>query len=129
LKEGFIQPTFRVRKEANKLFAYLKFKGVNEGITKEHIHELITKYSLDFLEKNQSKVIFHPYEPRRKVTGYSLTPSTLEQFYEYHKAHKKKYQVAELAELVLYIYAIKHLNPEEILLLDLNEWGINIIEN
>lgn len=126
MKEGFTQPTFRVRKEADRLFAYLKFKGVNEGIKKEHIYEVITTFSLEYLEKQKTKIIFKPYEPRRKVTGYSLTPSTMEQFYSYQE--QSLYQVAELAELVIYIYAIKHLSPEEISLLELHEWGIEIIE-
>lgn len=87
------------------------------------LHEEIFKFSFDYIEKNGLKYRINQADMERKGKGFMLSDDTFDKYGNlFNQLRTTEYKIfkGELAEILVYIYAINNLTEQELILVDMD---------
>lgn len=112
----------RLRPSYIDLCNFLEYRAKKAHYYKS-LHEEIFKFSFDYIEKNGLKYRINPSDMERKGKGFMLSDDTFDKYGNlFNQLRTTEYKIfkGELAEILVYIYAINNLTKQELLLVDIN---------
>lgn len=120
LSQGWVQKSFKVGFEYIKLSEYLVFFATKQGMNRHFIFDSIFIYSLNKIQHqivaNDFNYTFSSIETAREPKGLLLQKSTnilFESVYDSLKHANVDILIAQLVELVLFIYCEDHFQEHD----------------
>ena len=107
-----LQKTFRIRDEIIKLYKFLEFYGVNNNIAKDDLFDVAINYSLDLINTKKVTYFYNFSKAIRTVKGFTMTEETKNRIFKFYHC-QNEYKKGEVVELLISIYALKHLSQSE----------------
>lgn len=117
----WLQKTFRIHSEIINLYKYLEFFAMRNSISKDILFETIAIFSLEYIESEMASYKFNyrfdlekmGKDVVREVKGFTMTESTLDRLETFFVSNKP-YKKGESIEILIALYAVKHLENYEL---------------
>lgn len=135
LDQGWVKKSFRLRDDYLVVCAYLEFRSKRKEISNHELYNRIFNFSIDYLNENTSeKYIIEAYDKKRNVKGFMIKQKTEKRFNDMQDKIKERLIkdideeifIAELVELIIYIYCFKStdITNNDLKMMGEISWGI-----
>jgi hypothetical protein len=119
--------TFRIREEVKLLHHYIEWKMMKEGIHKDLAFDTVINDSMTRLENKEFIHIEVTSKKQTEISGFKISPINYKRFQNFRKHYE--ILVSDLISICYYIYALKHLNQEELDDNYIKDWDVSVITN
>lgn len=125
--KDFFVKTFRIRPDALEAYKYLEFLATKGSKPKDTLFETIILFGLDYFSGKKLSFHIDNVSSAKPVKGFSVTTDTLKNFMDYKDMYASHLFIGDLVEIFITLYALKHLDQDDLSKLCKMSWYNNLI--